>query len=551
MKVLTFITLILVLTTLNPTTLNAFESEAIIQIAYQGPLSGSESPLGQSELDAVKYAVSNFNDFYQGQIKVELMTIDDEGNPAVAAKVAPLAAADPKIIGLVGPAYSGASIASLPFYKESSLSIISPSASNETITNPYSMVFGAPVFHRVVAVDKQKGSRINSWAIQGISDPRIFLITDSYRPTEWIAALVPSVNRTGVLNMNEYYGKETTTIPSILNSNSNIIVIDSYGVNVEFIKSLKKAGYSGKLVATDNWASEQNIQAAQSELDGLQFVELTPSSLTAIDPQLESEYFSKTNKASKEYSLQTIDATNILLYCISNGVRTRLEMLECVSLFKGRSVSGEFFAFDKYGDSTSPFLTLSTLAQGQIVREKFTLMKVIPQLGNPTTTKDGFQFEILNFEPKNNYWIKSSAGKIKQTANLILITNLEPGEMASVTIATSLQLLKWNSNIVVGKAGLTPEQIEKETKLAVERILAEANAKAAAIKDAQKLTEAKIEAERKLTEAKALAEKIVAEAKAASTISANKKTTITCIKGKLSKKITALKPVCPSGYKKK
>jgi hypothetical protein len=32
---------------------------------------------------------------------------------------------------------------------------------------------------------------------------------------------------------------------------------------------------------------------------------------------------------------------------------------------------------------------------------------------------------------------------------------------------------------------------------------------------------------------------------------ANKKTTITCIKGKLVKKVTAVKPVCPAGYKKK
>lgn len=38
-----------------------------------------------------------------------------------------------------------------------------------------------------------------------------------------------------------------------------------------------------------------------------------------------------------------------------------------------------------------------------------------------------------------------------------------------------------------------------------------------------------------------------AEAKAA----ALKKTTITCLKGKLIKKVTAVKPVCPKGYKKK
>jgi len=36
-----------------------------------------------------------------------------------------------------------------------------------------------------------------------------------------------------------------------------------------------------------------------------------------------------------------------------------------------------------------------------------------------------------------------------------------------------------------------------------------------------------------------------AEAKAA----ALKKTTITCVKGKLTKKVTAVKPKCPSGYK--
>jgi len=64
---------------------------------------------------------------------------------------------------------------------------------------------------------------------------------------------------------------------------------------------------------------------------------------------------------------------------------------------------------------------------------------------------------------------------------------------------------------------------------------------------------AKQEAELKAkqeAEAKAAAElkaKQEAEAKAAAT----KKTTITCVKGKLTKKVTAVKPVCPAGYKKK
>ena len=69
---------------------------------------------------------------------------------------------------------------------------------------------------------------------------------------------------------------------------------------------------------------------------------------------------------------------------------------------------------------------------------------------------------------------------------------------------------------------------------------------------------AAIEAEkiRLAAEAKAAADKIIADAKEADRIlaaakAASAKKTITCVKGKLTKKVTAVKPVCPSGYKKK
>jgi hypothetical protein len=51
---------------------------------------------------------------------------------------------------------------------------------------------------------------------------------------------------------------------------------------------------------------------------------------------------------------------------------------------------------------------------------------------------------------------------------------------------------------------------------------------------------------------KAAADKAAADkAAAAKAAAAKKKTTITCIKGKLVKKVTAVKPKCPTGYKKK
>jgi hypothetical protein len=82
-----------------------------------------------------------------------------------------------------------------------------------------------------------------------------------------------------------------------------------------------------------------------------------------------------------------------------------------------------------------------------------------------------------------------------------------------------------------------------------------ANAELQAKQEADAKTAAELKAK---VEAKAAADKLIADAKveaarilAAAKAAARKKTTITCIKGKLTKKVTAVKPKCPAGYKVK
>jgi hypothetical protein len=102
---------------------------------------------------------------------------------------------------------------------------------------------------------------------------------------------------------------------------------------------------------------------------------------------------------------------------------------------------------------------------------------------------------------------------------------------------------------------------EAEAKAAAElKAKQEAEAKAAAELKAKQEAEAKAAAELKAkqeAEAKAALEKAAAElkakqeAEAKAALAAKKKITITCVKGKLTKKVTAVKPTCPKGYKKK
>ena len=91
-----------------------------------------------------------------------------------------------------------------------------------------------------------------------------------------------------------------------------------------------------------------------------------------------------------------------------------------------------------------------------------------------------------------------------------------------------------------------------ELKAAAEKAAAELKAKqeAEAKALAEKAAADKAAAEKLLSDAKLAAAKILADAKAKATVVA-KKITITCVKGKLIKKVIAVKPVCPPGYKKK
>jgi hypothetical protein len=91
----------------------------------------------------------------------------------------------------------------------------------------------------------------------------------------------------------------------------------------------------------------------------------------------------------------------------------------------------------------------------------------------------------------------------------------------------------------------TAEKIVEEDRKR-EAVIAEEIRLAAELK-AKQDAELKVKQEAEATAAAELKAKQEAVAKAA----AAKKTTITCLKGKLVKKVTAVKPVCPKGYKKK
>ena len=124
-----------------------------------------------------------------------------------------------------------------------------------------------------------------------------------------------------------------------------------------------------------------------------------------------------------------------------------------------------------------------------------------------------------------------SSGQSVKVQDLVVVAEEVSKERATFRVLTNLQYQAKQDGEAKAAAELKAKQ-EAETKAAAE------------LKAAQ-------EAEVKLAAEKAAADMKAKEDAAAKADSITKKTTITCVKGKLTKKVTAAKPKCPIGYKLK
>jgi branched-chain amino acid transport system substrate-binding protein len=336
-----------------------FAVEEIVSIAYQGPLTGEEAVIGIDQLNGVKYAVNLFNEKYAGKVKVVIKNIDDQGSAAVASRVAEIAARDNSILGIVGAAYSGASIASFPYYKTANIPMISPSASRVSITDPQQGLVGFPIFHRLAFTDKGQGPSLYSIAISGVNNPKVFVIDDQSAYgvglIDYMKRGTPTPTFVGSDSVSDRTTDWTPSISKVKTSGANVVIFAGYyPQTATLVRQLRDSGFAGVIASGDGSMSPGITGLAPlSVLDGVRLTSSTVP-LGYISPSLEIDFKNKIGVASGTFALESLDAANIFLYCIATGVRTRSAMLTCVKNFKGTSLSGQTIAFDANGDRVNP-----------------------------------------------------------------------------------------------------------------------------------------------------------------------------------------------------
>jgi branched-chain amino acid transport system substrate-binding protein len=341
-------------------------------IGYQGPLSGGEASTGIDEQNAVKYAIKLF-EAKNKNIKIKLVSIDDQGDPAVAGTVAPGIASNKNVLGVVGPAYSGATIASLPYYKSVGMALISPSATRVSLTDPKSNDFGGPIFHRVVGKDDLQGPALAKYATAGVAAAKVFVFDDQSAYAVPLRGFVEAglKNVAGATLVGGDSVPNTTTdfaptIAKIKTSGANVVIYTGYYSQAAvFIKQLRDSGSKAVFAGGDGVFNQEFPKLAGAAAEGSKVTGV--GGLAGIDKKLEADFVKKMGVSSGVYSVESFDAANILLSGIKAGKTSRAKMLAYVKAYNGKSISGNTIKFDANGDISYGLFAGFTTKNGVLV----------------------------------------------------------------------------------------------------------------------------------------------------------------------------------------
>ena len=355
-------------------TSQAHAAAKTVYLAYQGPLSGGEASTGTDEQNAVKYAIKLFN-AANPSFNVQLVSVDDQGDPSEAAKVAPAIGANTKIIGLVGPAYSGATIASLPYYKAGRLALISPSATRVSLTDPKNKSdYGQPVFHRVVATDDKQGPALAKFATKGVSSPKVFVFDDQSAYAVPLAGYVTSalkslkISKVGTDSVPADTKDYSATIAKIKSSGANVVIYTGYySAAATFIKQMR-ADAALKSVVFGGGDGVFNSQFAVLAGDAAEGARLTGvAGLADASKTVAAAYAKAMGSEAGVYATESFDAANIFLAGIKAGKLTRNAMLNWVKGGPFTGVGGAKYKFNRNGDISEGGFAGFNVTKGELV----------------------------------------------------------------------------------------------------------------------------------------------------------------------------------------
>ena len=298
-----------------------------IKIGFMGDLTGENSGIVIPPRNGAKMAIDAYNATNPPK-QIELVEYDSQGSPDQAVPLVTKAIQQDKIVGLIGPAFSGESKAADPVLEQAKIPSISASA-----TNPGLAQNGWKYFHRVVAADSEQGPAIADFLVAAKSPKKAFVISDDQ---EYSVGLADAVNQDftakGVAVERDQFAQASSdyssSVAKIKADNPDVIFFGGYySQGGRLLKQIRDAGVTA-LFATGDGALDVGLingagpQAAEGAIVGCPCAVPGASSTQGSLKTFYDAYKAKFNVSPAVYATEGYDAATAFIKAIQAGDAT-------------------------------------------------------------------------------------------------------------------------------------------------------------------------------------------------------------------------------------
>jgi len=317
-----------------------------LKIAFMGALTGPAAGLGIAAVNGAELAIEQYNE-ENSDCPVEFVKQDSQSDPEQAPGVAKDIIDDEKVIGLVGPLFSGESEAADPLFEEAGLPMITASA-----TNPDLSTNGWQYFHRILGNDATQGPQVGNVLTEIVKAERPFLVEDDSTYGQGLTDEARKDLGDIVAGEDRVTTGQTDfqpTVTKILDADADAVFFGGYYPEAQvFIKQLRGAGFEGAFVVPDGVKDPSYIEVAGEDAEGT--IVTCPCVPGETVDEFSDAYTEMFNEEPGTYGPEAYDAANVFLDGIAEGITDRAEMNEFVSNYDAEGISKNV-SFDETGES--------------------------------------------------------------------------------------------------------------------------------------------------------------------------------------------------------
>lgn len=341
-----------------------------ISIGFFGALTGPNANLGVNIDNGVKLAVDQHNK-ESGACQVKLTPYDSQGDQNQAQGLAQQVVGDSKVVGIVGPAFSGESKVADPIFAEAGIVGITPSA-----TNPNLAENGWKTFFRVLGNDATQGPAAAKFITGTLGKQKVYVVDDSSEYGKGLADIVRKDLGAADVKDNTIQTGQTdfsAVVADVRASGADAVFFGGYYAEGGLLlKQMRDAGLSNDQVAfiSDDGAKDDGLITAAGA-DAANGAYLTCPCLPPdkAEGSFVQDYTTAYGTAPATYSAEGYDAAKILLDGISEGKVTREDLLSYVKTYDKPGVTKQL-KFDDKGEPSSVSVWAYKVDGGKIVADQ-------------------------------------------------------------------------------------------------------------------------------------------------------------------------------------